>query len=68
MCMLNGQKGCSQNTNVTLKNRELTQHCKKHERVRAATAALTIVAARELVSPILSASPAMNCLASSSPT
>lgn len=44
---------------------KITHACKKHERVRAATDAETILAARVFSSPRLSASPAMNCRASS---
>jgi hypothetical protein len=41
------------------------QACRNHERVRAATAAETILAASIFASPMFSASPAMNSRASS---
>ena len=47
------------------KSWKITHACKNRERVRAATAADTIIAARMFSSPMFSASPATNCRASS---
>lgn len=44
---------------------ESTQACRRQERVRAATAADTIVAARLFSSPMFWANPARNCRESS---
>lgn len=47
------------------KNVHITQACRKLDRVRAATAAETILAARRFSSPMFSARPAMNVRGSS---
>lgn len=54
------QEKTSSSKNPKYRMEEPTHACKSHERVRAATAAATIRAARILTSPMLSASPAMN--------